>query len=188
MRISIKEFILYKFLNSLFTGLSIGSIFSIYTPLPQSVYSIGGIALSVGMMILAKIYDKILRFSYFFIFSLMVELVLLFVILVFLIKPYNYTTALLFYSGYQITFIFGNYLLRAETIFLRHVKILSKIDISKQAGYLFGMLLSFLFYESLENFLHIKDNQAQVYYLHFVLLFIELMVILSILKAFRVFR
>ncbi|MCX7739202.1 MAG: hypothetical protein N2Z80_07350 [Hydrogenothermaceae bacterium] len=188
MKISIKDFIYYKFLNSLFTGLSVGSVFSVYSPLPQTVYSIGGILLSVGMILLAKMYNRILKVNFFFAFSLLVEIVLLAVMLLFLIKPYDYMTALLFYSGYQLTFIFGSYLLRAETIFLRHVRVLSKIDISKQAGYLLGMFLSFGFYKILETAFNVKDNQDQVYYLHFLLLFLELFVILSIFRAFRVFR
>lgn len=186
MRISVKDFFVYKFLNSLFAGISIGSVFSIYTPLPQSVYSIGGILLSAGIMLVAKLYNRIMNIRHFFLLSLMVELVLLFVMTVFLIKPFHYYTALLFYGGYQITFMFGNYLLRAETIFLKKVKLLSKLDLYKQAGYLTGMLLSFLFYTSMEKILSVIENQQQVYYLHFFLVGLQLIIILSVFRAFRV--
>ena len=39
LRINNRNFIKYKFFNSLFLGTSIGSIFTIYTPLEPSVYS-----------------------------------------------------------------------------------------------------------------------------------------------------
>lgn len=186
MKISVRDFFVYKFLNSLFVGISIGSIFSIYTPIPQVVYSIGGILLSIGIMLIAKLYEKIMNIKYFFLFSLFVELVLLFVISVFLMKPFHYYTALVFYSGYQISFMFGNYLLRAETIFLRKVKLLSKLDMYKQAGYLTGMVLSFLFYTSIERILSVTENQQQVYYLHFFLIILQLTIILSVFRAFRI--
>lgn len=188
MRIRIKDFFIYKFLNSLFTGLSVGSVFSIYTPLPQNVYSIGGIILSLGIMIIAKFYEKIMNIRYFFLFSLLVEIVLLMVMAIFLIKPFHYYTALLFYAGYQLAFMFGNYLLRAETIFIKRVKLLSKLDLYKQAGYLSGMFFSFIFYISLEKLFQIKQNQQQVYYLHFFLILLEIMIILSVFRAFRIFR
>lgn len=188
MKIVIRDFLYYKFLNSLFTGLSIGSVFSIYTPLPQSLYSFGGIVLSIGMLIIARLYERIMNLKYFFIFSLFVETVILSVIGLFLIKPFSYTTALLFYAGYQITFMFGNYLLRAETIFIKKVKILSKLDIYKQVGYLSGMILSFIFYTTLEKIFFIKDNQQQVYYLHFVLIFLQLLIVVFVLRAFSILR
>lgn len=188
MKIVVKDFLYYKFLNSLFTGLSIGSVFSIYTPLPQSLYSFGGIVLSIGMLIIARLYERIMNLKYFFIFSLFVETVILSVIGLFLIKPFSYTTALLFYAGYQITFMFGNYLLRAETIFIKKVKILSKLDIYKQVGYLSGMIISFIFYTTLEKIFFIKDNQQQVYYLHFGLIFLQLLIVVFVLRAFGILR
>lgn len=188
MKIVIRDFLYYKFLNSLFTGLSIGSVFSIYTPLPQNIYSFGGIVLSVSMVIIAKLYERIMNLRYFFIFSLFVETVMLAIIGLFLIKPFSYTTALLFYAGYQVTFMFGNYLLRAETIFIRKIRILSKLDIYKQAGYLSGMILSFIFYTTLEKFFFIKDNQQQVYCLHFGLIFLQLLTIIFVLRAFNILR
>lgn len=188
MKISLRDFFVYKFLNSLFTGLSIGSVFSIYTPLPQGIYSAGGIVLSVGIMVVARFYEKIMNIRHFFIFSLLVEVILLTVMMVFLINPFQYHTAMLFYAGYQITFMFGNYLLRAETIFIRKVGLLSKLDLYKQVGYLSGMFLSFMFYLVMEKLFSVKENQQQVYYLHFFLVFLEAVIILSVLRAFRVVR
>lgn len=188
MKINIRDFIYYKFLNSLFTGLSVGSVFTIYTPLPQSIYSFGGVILSISIIIIAKLYEKIMNIKYFFLFSLFVEIILFASISIFLVKPFTYSTALLFYTGYQITFIFGNYLLRAETIFMRKVWLLSKLDIYKQSGYLLGMIISFIFYLTLEKVFLIKDNQQQVYYLHFGLVFLESLIIVYVLRAFNIFR
>ena len=41
-------FIRYKFLNSLFLGLSVGAVFVLYTPLSPAVFSAGGIGLALG--------------------------------------------------------------------------------------------------------------------------------------------
>ena len=96
-------------------GLSIGSIFTIYTPLEPSVYSIGGIALALGMLLVATQYHKILTIKYFYRISLLVEIIILGVVISFLIFSYSYKIAMLVYLGYQITFVFGSYLVRGET-------------------------------------------------------------------------
>lgn len=167
----VKSYIRYKFLNSLFAGLSIGSVFSIYSPLQPSVFSIGGILLALGMLIVAKFYEKLMNVRLFFLISLFVEVVMLFVITAFLLKPFSYSTALFIYSGYQITFVFGSYLVRTETIILKKKKLLSILDVYKQSGYLFN----------------ITQNQQQVYYLHYLLIVLESLVIYFLVKAFRRF-
>ena len=141
-----KSFIIYKFFNSLFMGTSIGSIFVIYNPIEPSVYSMGGIVLAVGMILIATQYAKILNTNYFYKISLFVELVILIVILSFLYFSYSYGIALCVYIGYQITFIFGSYLGRGETLLLKKESLLKSADISKQSGYLGGLLLSYVIY------------------------------------------
>ena len=141
-----KSFIIYKFFNSLFMGTSIGSIFVIYNPIEPSVYSMGGIVLAVGMILIATQYAKILNTNYFYKISLFVELVILIVILSFLYFSYSYGIALCVYIGYQITFIFGSYLGRGETLLLKNESLLKSADIAKQSGYLAGLLLSYLIY------------------------------------------
>ena len=180
-----KYFVSYKFLNSLFMGLSIGSIFTIYTPLEPSVYSIGGIALALGMLLVATQYHKILTIKYFYRISLLVEIIILGVVISFLIFSYSYKIAMLVYLGYQITFVFGSYLVRGETLILRQDKLLKAVDIAKQSGYLSGLLFSYLFYEFIDYFFALTDNQSQVFYLHYPLLVIEVLVILSLLFSFR---
>ncbi|WP_297456346.1 hypothetical protein [Persephonella sp.] len=183
-----RRYFWYKFVNSLFTGLSIGSIFTIYAPLKPSIYSVGGVLLAIGMLIIAKFYEKLMNLKIFFFISLLVEIIILFLVSYFLIKPYTYTTALLVYAGYQLTFVFGSYLVRTETIFLKKKKFLSLVDIYKQAGYLSGLVISFIFYRSLEYFLGITTNQDKVYYLHFILLFVEIVIIILLIRSFRIRR
>ena len=183
-KIIIKNFLYYKFLNSLFLGLSVGSIFILYTPLEPSIYSVGGIFLALGMLLVAKTYQKILTIDYFYKISLFVELIMFALIAYFLVFSYSYITALIIYIGYQLTFVFGSYLVRAETLFLPKRFILSKLDIFKQSGYLVGMGVAFVFYKILEYFA-ITDKQLQVYDLHFVLFFLEIIVVYQLIKSFK---
>jgi len=185
LTIDIKKYTIYKLLNSLFLGLSVGSVFVLYTPLKPSIYSLGGIALAIGMLIIAKLYPYIMTMQWFFRFSLFVEFVILAVIVYFLLNPYTYFTALLIYIGYQITFTFGSYLVRAETLALESDERLSRVDMAKQIGYLVGMLGSYIFYKVLENFYAISDKQAQVYDLHYILLINELFIILFLVLSFK---
>ena len=147
LRINNRNFIKYKFFNSLFLGTSVGSIFTIYAPLEPSIYSIGGIILAVGMLLVATLYSKILNINYFYKISLFVELVILSVIIGFLLLSFNYQIALFVYIGYQITFMFGSYLVRGETLLIKKDRLLTFIDVAKQFGYLLGLGASFLFYK-----------------------------------------
>ena len=188
LRINNRNFIKYKFFNSLFLGTSIGSVFTIYTPLEPSVYSIGGIILAVGMLIVATLYSKILNINYFYKISLFVELIILSVIVAFLLFSFNYQIALIIYIGYQITFMFGSYLMRGETLILKKDRILTLVDMSKQFGYLVGLLLSYLFYKAIEYQFQIIDNQSQVFYIHYLLLLIESLVIIFLIRSFEKFK
>lgn len=185
IKLNIREFLKYKLLNSAFLGLSVGSIFVLYTPLMPSVYSIGGILLALGMLLVAKFYYKILNMNYFYKISLFVELVLLFIITYFLIFSYSYMTALIVYIGYQLTFTFGSYLIRAETLFLKKTKPIELVDVAKQKGYLLGMLVSYLFYTLLEYIFSVNDKQTQVYVIHVLLFFFQLSIIFYLIKSFR---
>ena len=237
LQLNHRNYIIYKFFNSLFLGTSIGSVFIIYSPLEPAIYSIGGIVLALGLMGVALFYEKILNIGYFYIISLFVEVVILAVLISFLIFSYSYEIALCVYIGYQVTFIFGSYLGRVETLLLKKKRILKAVDISKQAGYMIGLLLSYVVFlfigikasdlndkklqltpsqaeqilvdenklpigfkvnfeeenPSLKNELTSEETQSkiksiisknQVYYLHFILVFIEILVIIFIIKSF----
>ena len=160
-----------------------GSIFILYTPLEPSIFSLGGIFLAIGMLVLAKFYSKIMNIEAFFYITLFVELVVFAFVVAFLILNYSYMSALLVYLGYQVTFVFGSYLVRMETIALKKTAIISLADIMKQKGYLAGLVLSYFFYKFLE-YIDINDKQIQVYDLHIGLLILELSIIYMIFVAF----
>ena len=198
LQINHRNFIVYKFFNSLFTGVSVGSIFVIYSDnIDPSIYSLGGIVLASLMMLVSLMYSKILNNHYFFRISLFVELVLFIMVLYFLIFSFSPLTSLLIYCGYQLSFVFGSYLVRAETLALKNNKILTWVDLSKNAGYLVGLAISFFFYKIIEldfNFqimnyeirgLNITDNNLQVYNIHYLLVFLEIVIIYSLVKSFR---
>jgi len=179
-----KWFIRYKFANSLFLGISVGAIFTIYAPIEPSIYSIGGVMMAFAMLIVARAYKYILNTLWFFRISMMVEIVLLLAIGYFLLYPYTYQTALLVYIGYQITFVFGSYLVRAETLLLSTDELLTKVDTAKQLGYLIGMVLSYLFYKIIKHY-GITSNQDQVYHLHIYLMIVEIVIISLVWKSFK---
>ncbi|WP_331773906.1 hypothetical protein [Sulfurospirillum sp. 1612] len=181
--IKIRYYLYYKFLNSLFLGLSVGSVFVLYTPLEPSIYSIGGIVLALGMLALAKIYYKIMNIRAFFYITFLVESIVLAFVAAFLILKYSYHSALLVYIGYQLTFVFGSYLVRMETIALHKTRVLSWADAMKQKGYLSGLVLSYGFYKTLD-FMEIIDKQTQVYDLYILLLLLEIGIIFIVYKAF----
>ncbi len=183
IKIKIRNYAYYKLANSMFAGLSIGAIFTIYKPLEPSVFSLGGIALAIALLIVAKFYDKLIELKRFYIISLGVELVMLMMVILYLLYPFGYTTALIVYLGYQLTFTFGSYLIRAETLFVKKKSFLGFIDTYKQIGYLIGLLLSWLFFKSLE-LLYVFDPNRQIYALHFVLLATQIVIIFSLLRAF----
>ncbi len=177
-------YIRYKLFNSLFLGLSVGTIFIIYKPLDPSVYSLGGIALALAMLGIAQLYGRIMTLGWFRRISIFVELVVLAMILGFLAHPYTWITAMLVYAGYQITFSFGSYLVRAETLALDDDELLRRVDTAKQIGYLLGMALSWSFYKILE-LRGITDAQAKVYDLHWLLLLVEIIILAFLIKSFK---
>ena len=144
-------FIRYKFLNSLFLGLSVGAVFVLYTPLSPAVFSAGGIGLALGTLIVATQYRRILAPDWFFRLSLGVELVTLSGVVAVLLFPLELALALFIYIGYQVTFALGNYLVRCETLLMVSVEQLRKLDVAKQAGYLLGMGGAWAVYAGLES-------------------------------------
>jgi len=184
MNLNLRAYIWYKLLNSMFFGVSVGSIFVLYTPLEPSIYSLGGIFLAVGMLFLAKWYDVMMNIRVFFKVTLLVEFIVLIFIGFFLLFNYSYMTALSIYVGYQVTFMFGNYLVRMETIALKKTSVLSIVDVAKQKGYLFGMVISYGFYKLLE-YLHVVDKKIQVYDLHVGLFLLQIIIIYFIFRAFK---
>ena len=155
-------FIRYKFLNSLFLGLSVGAVFVLYTPLSPAVFSAGGLGLALGTLIVATQYRRILLPLWFFRLSLAVELITLSGVTAVLILPIELPLALFVYIGYQITFSLGNYLVRCETLLMGSVEQLRQLDIAKQTGYLLGMATAWAMYTGLEHWLLRRAEAEQV--------------------------
>ena len=186
MKLKLKTFLIYKLFNSSFTGLSIGILFTIYQPLEDpSIYSLGGMFLAIGMLIIAKFYDKLLNINSFFKISLFVEIVILLTLFIFLFLHYSLTSALLIYCSYQLTFIFGGYLVRAETLVAQDKEFLGKIDVNKQVGYLFGLGASYTFYKALEFGYDISDSKSQICILHYFLVSLQSLIIFLLVSSFR---
>ena len=186
MKLNRTAFILYKLFNSSFTGLSIGILFIIYKPIEDpSIYSLGGIVLAVSMLLIALFYEKLLNISSFYFISLFVEIMMLLSLIVFFIFKISYFSALLIYSFYQLTFIFGGYLVRAETLVAKEKDFLSRIDIAKQVGYLLGLSLSYFFYKILEHFYNISDGVHQIEILHYLLIILQIFIIGCLLFSFQ---
>lgn len=184
MKLSFRPYLRYKFFNSLFTGVVGGSVFTIYGGLSPSTFSVGGIVLAFGMMGMAYIYHHLMRLDYFFRFSLIAELIMLTMVCYFLVFSTHPLTAIMIYGAYQLSFMLGGYLIRAETHFARKAHIMGWIDVAKQQGYLAGLFLSYGFYKLLE-YVGTTQASAQIYDLHFLLLPLELLIIVYLTRAFR---
>ena len=184
MKLHLRDYIWYKFFNSLFFGVSVGSTFVLYTPLKPSIYSLGGIVLALSMLFIAKWYDYLMNLKAFFYATVFVETIVLIFVSTFLLLGYSYMIAVSIYIGYQLTFTFGSYLVRMETIALKKTVILSFTDVAKQKGYLFGMVMSYGFYKLLE-YLHVSDKKIQVYDLHVGLFVLQIVILYFVFRAFK---
>jgi putative membrane protein len=184
MKLSFRPYLRYKFLNALFTGMVGGSVFTIYASLSPSTFSIGGILLALGMMALAYVYHRLMNLRTFFRFTLATELIMLLMVGYYLLFSTHIMSALIIYVAYQLSFIFGGYLVRAETHFARHARVMGWIDVAKQQGSLSGLALSYGFYKLIEYY-GITKASEQVYDLHFVLFTLECLIVVALLRAFR---
>lgn len=183
MKLLFHPYLRYKFLNSLFTGIAGGSVFTIYGSLSPSTFSVGGIALAFGLMGMAYWYHHLMSLKRFFILSFAAEAVMLAMIVFFLFFSNNPITGVAVYAAYQLSFVFGGYLVRAETHFARKARIMGWIDIAKQQGYLGGLLVSYGFYKVLEAN-NIVCPADQVYWLHTALFPLELIIIVFLVRSF----
>ncbi len=104
---------------------------------------------------------------------------MLVLIAVVLVRGFSLFTAMAVYAGYQLSFMFGSYLLRVESLVLPRPKLLSAIDSAKQIGYMVGLALSYGFYRWVEG-----DAQAQVYAIHLPMLLLEITIIYTLLVGF----
>ncbi len=185
MKLTEKNFILYKLFNSSFTGLSIGILFTIYKPLKPIVYSVGGIVLALSMLVIANFYEKLLNIKSFFKVTIFVEVVMLMTIVTFMILGFSLYSAMLIYCGYQLTFIFGGYLVRAETLVAGDKEFISKIDIAKHFGYLVGLGCSSVFYMLMDQAFDKPESKDQITILHHLLIVLQSVIIILALRSFK---
>ena len=171
-------FLAYKFFNSLFLGLSIGAVFTLYEPLSPAIFSAGGIGLALATLAVATQYHRLFKPYWFFRLSISVELIILMGILAVLIYPIDKPIALFIYLGYQFTFALGNYLVRCETLLFVDNRRLARLDVAKQIAYLVGMGSSWIGYQILAEKFEITRKIAQVTALHWPLLGIEVIIII----------
>ena len=184
MKFSFRPYLRYKFLNALFSGVVGGSVFTVYTTLSPITFSVGGIVLAFGMMGIALFYHRLMKLTYFFTYTLMSEVIMLLMVAYYLLFSSHPLTALVVYAAYQLSFVLGGYLARAETYFARRSHIMGWFDISKQQGYIAGLTFSYGFYKVLEHY-GITKATEQVYHLHFVLFALECMIIVALLLSFK---
>ena len=178
-------FLTYKFFNSLFLGLSIGAVFTLYEPLSPAIFSAGGIGLALATLVVATQYHRIFSPYWFFRLSISVELIIFLGVRAVLIYPLEKPLALFVYLGYQLTFALGNYLVRCETLLFVDNRRLAQLDMAKQVAYLLGMGSAWLGYQIFAEEFGIVDKVAQVTLLHWPLLAIEVIIIICLLYAFR---
>lgn len=188
MTVTLKPYIQYKFINSVFGGLSTGAVFVIYGILKPSVFSIGGLILSLGILLVAKYYNFLMRMRAYFWTTVLTEIIVLIAMLLVLLIPRGEFLALAYYSLFNLIFIFGTYLMRYESNLFKNSKALMAIDSAKQTGNLLGLALSWMFYESLRIFNPASaENQSwdQVYKLHWILVGVQLLTLLACLRSFK---
>ena len=114
----------------------------------------------------------------------MVEIMMLFTLLIFIFWELSLVSALLIYIGYQFTFTFGGYLVRAETLVASDKELLGKIDFNKQLGYLVGLGASFVFYYTLNDGFEIVDTMSQIMILHYLLIILQVLIVLFLKASF----
>ena len=184
-KIRFNWFLAYKFFNSLFLGLSIGAVFTLYEPLSPAIFSAGGIGLALATLIIATQYHRLFNPEWFYRLSLAVEIVILLGVVGVLLYPIEKPLALFIYLGYQFTFALGSYLVRCETLLFVDNKRLTQLDIAKQTAYLVGMAASWWAYQIFETQFQIIDKATQVSAIHWPLLLVEIMIIFCLTLAFQ---
>jgi len=188
IRVSLKPYIQYKFINSVFTGLSTGAVFVIYGILQPSVFSIGGLILSFGILLVSKYYSSLMKLRAYYWTTIATEVIVLFAVFLILLIPKSEFLALAYYSLLNLIFVFGTYLMRFESTLFKKNKALTAIDSAKQIGNLLGLALSWLFYESLRLLgPHVEADRSwdQIYKLHWILVAVQLLTLLLCLKSFK---
>tara|TARA_Y100000746_G_scaffold200424_1_gene184800 strand:- start:12 stop:593 length:582 start_codon:yes stop_codon:yes gene_type:complete len=188
LSINYRKYLKYKFFNSLFTGVGTGSYVTQYNPIGIMEIAIISIIFTCFSILIALYYQKLMYKRYFFIVALFVEIVMALWICCYLFFGISHEIALLIYMCRSITFVFGDFLSRCETYLFKKPKIFTLIDYNRQMGLIIGMIFAVVFYNILNNQYAIFDNNTLVYYIHFVLILIQVIIIMNLIDSFKKVR
>jgi hypothetical protein len=142
-------------------------------PLPPEAFSLGPLAFSMGPLVVALAYSRLLNLPWFFRISVSVEVIVLLSVVAVLIYPQSFLLAAGVYLCFQLTLIFGNYLVRLETLVIAKESF-KPVDIGKTLGALAGALFALGFYQWARTWLDTEDSLILIQYLHYPLLVIQL--------------
>ena len=169
----LKPFVAYKSINAFFQGVWGTAYVALMAPLPPEAFSLGPLAFSLGPLLVALVYSRLLNLNWFFRISVSVEVIALLSVLAVLLYPQSFLLAAGVYLGFQLALIFGNYLVRLETLVIAKENF-KPVDIGKTLGALAGALFALGFYQWARTWLETEDTLVLIQYLHYPLLVVQL--------------
>ncbi len=156
----LKPFVAYKSVNAFFQGVWGTAYVALMAPLPPEAFSAGPLAFSVGPLLVALAYSRLLNLRWFFRISVSVEVIALLSVVAVLLYPQSFLLAAGVYLGFQLALIFGNYLVRLETLVIAKESF-KPVDIGKTLGALAGALFALGFYQWARTWLETDDSLVQ---------------------------
>ena len=179
----LKPFVAYKSINAFFQGVWGTAYVALMAPLPPEAFSIGPLAFALGPLLVALGYSRILNLPWFFRISVSVEVIALLSVVAVLLYPQSFLLAAGVYLGFQLALIFGNYLVRLETLVIAKESF-KPVDIGKTLGALAGALFALGFYQWARTWLGTDDSLVLIQYLHYPLLIVQLSNLTLLLASF----
>ena len=179
----LKPFVAYKSINAFFQGVWGTAYVALMAPLPPEAFSIGPLAFALGPLLVALGYSRLLNLPWFFRISVSVEVIALLSVVAVLLYPQSFLLAAGVYFGFQLALIFGNYLVRLETLVIAKESF-KPVDIGKTLGALAGALFALGFYQWARTWLGTDDSLVLIQYLHYPLLIVQLSNLTLLLASF----
>lgn len=179
----LKPFVAYKSINAFFQGVWGTAYVALMAPLPPEAFSIAPLAFALGPLLVALAYSQLLNLPWFFRISVSVEVIALLSVVAVLLYPQSFLLAAGVYLGFQLALIFGNYLVRLETLVIARESF-KPVDIGKTLGALAGALFALGFYQWARTRLGIDDSLVLIQYLHYPLLIVQLSNLSLLLASF----
>ena len=179
----LKPFVAYKSINAFFQGVWGTAYVALMAPLPPEAFSIGPLAFALGPLLVALGYSRLLNLPWFFRISVSVEVIALLSVVAVLLYPQSFLLAAGVYLGFQLALIFGNYLVRLETLVIAKESF-KPVDIGKTLGALAGALFALGFYQWARTWHGTDDSLELIQYLHYPLLIVQLSNLTLLLASF----